>query len=125
MKKLLAVVSLLFAVVLVFGACSKEQVPPQKEADVQVVTPQNEENVKDEKPISDESDFIGVEKAKQIALEKAELDAVDVVFERVELEFDNGVWEYEVDFRQGNVEYEAGIKADDGTVLSWEKGIDD
>ena len=142
MKKLVAVVSLLLAVVLVFAACSKGENPPKKESDVAVVTPQNEGNGgTTEAPApaeaqpqpnpqnggqnSSEDNFIGEERAKQIALEKAGLSADAVVFERVELDFDDGVWEYEVEFRQGRTEYSADIKAEDGTVLSWEKDIDD
>ena len=123
MKKVLTLVSLLLGVVLVFAACSKGEIQPQKEADVKVVTPQNEANVPAEQPRED--NFIGEERAKQIALDRAGLSADDVVFERVELDFDDGVWEYEVEFRQGRTEYSADIKADDGTVISWEKDIDD
>ena len=131
MKKVLILVSLLLGVVLVFAACSKGEIQPQKEADVKVVTPQNEKNTPAEQPReevsskTDEDNFIGEERAKQIALEKAGLSADAVVFERVELDFDDGVWKYEVEFRQGREEYDFEIKADDGAIISWEKDIDD
>ncbi len=73
----------------------------------------------------DTSKFIGEEKAKQIALEKAGIGSDGVVFERIELDRDNGVWQYELDFRQGRYEYDADIKADDGSVINFETDHDD
>lgn len=69
--------------------------------------------------------FIGEEKAKEIALEKAELSENDVVFKKVKLDKDDGVYIYEVEFRSGKVEYDIDIGASDGKVLSFEKDIDD
>ena len=139
MKKVLTLVSLLLAVVLVFAACSKSERPLRKEADVKVVTPQKEETAsaqpdknapaeqprEEVSPKTEDDKFIGEERARQIALERAGLGADEVIFERVELDFDDGIWEYEVEFRQGRTEYSADIKADDGTIVSWEKDIDD
>ncbi len=71
------------------------------------------------------SSFIGEQKAKEIALERAGIPADDVVFDRIELDRDDGVWQYELDFRQGNTEYDVDIKADDGTVISFETDIND
>ncbi len=68
----------------------------------------------------DTSKFIGEDSAKKIALERAGLSAVDVIFERTELDKDDGIWHYEIEFRQGTTEYDARIKADDGTVISFE-----
>lgn len=80
---------------------------------------------KPEKAVVDENKLIGVERAKEIALKKAGLKADDVSFRRVELDKDNRVQKYEVEFRKGNVEYEADIKADDGTILDWDVDLDD
>ena len=73
----------------------------------------------------DETQFISVERAKTIALEKAGLTADVVKFDKVELDFDNGVWMYEVEFQKGNTEYDADIKADDGTILMWDVDYND
>ena len=73
----------------------------------------------------DTSNFIGEEKAKEIALDKAEVTASDVIFDRVELDRENGVYTYEVEFKIGRTEYSADIKAEDGTILKWEVDIDD
>lgn len=69
----------------------------------------------------EKSKFIGEEKAKELALKKAELNAKDVKFDRVELDRDDGVWQYEVDFRHGDMEYDIDINAENGEVLSFEK----
>lgn len=73
---------------------------------------------------ADTSEFIGEDKAKEIALEKAGITADGVVFERVELDKDNGIWQYEVEFKKGLIEYDVDVRADDGTVISFEKDID-
>lgn len=75
--------------------------------------------------VSGTSGYIGEEKAKEIALSKAGLSASDVIFERVELDRDDGVVCYEIEFRNGRTEFDAEIKADDGKILSWEADLDD
>ncbi len=73
----------------------------------------------------DTSKFIGEEKAKQIAIEKAGITSDGANFVRVELDRDNGIWHYEVEFRQGRTEYDADIKADTGEIISFETDYDD
>ncbi len=73
----------------------------------------------------DKSQFITTDKAKEIALSKAGLTADEVIFDRTELDNDDGIWHYEVKFRKGFTEYDADIKADDGTILKWEIDKDD
>lgn len=69
--------------------------------------------------------LIGENKAKEIALERAGLTAEEVIFDRVELDRDDGVLKYELEFRKGSAEYDVEIRADDGTVLSFERDIFD
>lgn len=69
---------------------------------------------------TDTSKFIGADRAKEIALKKAGIAAEEVMFDRVELDRDDGIWCYEVEFRKDHTEYDARIKAIDGTVLGWE-----
>ena len=64
--------------------------------------------------------FIGEEKAKEIALKKANLTTESVIFDKVELDWDDGVWQYEVDFKKDTTEYDAEINAMDGSILKWE-----
>ena len=64
--------------------------------------------------------YIGSEKAQQIALENAGLSADSVTFIRTKLDYDDGRAEYEVEFYQGNVEYDYDIDAVSGTILSYD-----
>ena len=70
------------------------------------------------KPAQTKSDRISAEKALSIALNHAGVtDARDR-----DVEWDDGRWE--VSFESGRTEYEYDISAD-GTILHWEKEIDD
>jgi len=95
------------------------------DADV-IITDEKAEPVKKDKKaeISEEADFIGKDKAKALALKKAELKEEDVTFVKVELDRERGVYVYEVEFRKGFKEYNAEIKADDGTFVDWEVEFD-
>ncbi len=65
--------------------------------------------------------LIGKERAKEIALNHAGVKAADATFVKVEVGSDDGVAEYEVDFRADGIEYEYEIRAKDGKVLSAER----
>lgn len=86
---------------------------------------------KDKKPKTndnqkvDETNFIGQDKAKAIALEKAGLSETDVSFVKVELDHERGIPVYEVEFKQDKNEYNAEINAADGTILEWDVEFDD
>ena len=66
-------------------------------------------------------ELIDSEQAKAIALEEIGLSNEDVFFEKVELDKDDGIWVYEIEFRQDMTEYEAEIHATKGTVLTMKK----
>lgn len=68
-----------------------------------------------------QADSITPEDAKAIALQHAEVDAADAVFDRVEHDFDRGVYHYEIEFRVGLVEYDYDIDAATGEILSFER----
>lgn len=69
---------------------------------------------------TDETNFIGEEKAKEIVLAKAGLSAQEVRFDRVELDNEKGVWYYEIEFKHGYKEYSADVNAVDGSVKDYE-----
>ena len=73
----------------------------------------------------DTSEFIGVDKAKKAALERAGLTSVQVPWVKAELDRDDGIWKYEIDFKHNGYEYEAEINAYDGSVMKFEKEYDD
>ena len=64
--------------------------------------------------------FIGEEKAKEIALKQAGLAEKDVIFDKCVVERDDGVWIYEIEFRHGKHEYDVDINANTGRILSWD-----
>ncbi len=83
---------------------------------------------KDDKPKETlPPDFKGItiEKAKEIALQKAGLVEKDVVFEEASYDFDDGRWICEIEFKKDKAEYKAEILASDGTILDWEVDEDD
>ncbi len=71
--------------------------------------------------VSVPNNVISAEKAKEIALKHAGVSVDKAVFEIVHLDKDDGVYEYEVDFRVGNVEYDYEIDAVSGKILDYDK----
>lgn len=69
--------------------------------------------------------YIGAEAAKSAALRHAGVAAADAVKLKCELDEDDGVWLYEVEFKVGQTEYEYEIDAVTGAVLKAEQDIDD
>ena len=64
---------------------------------------------------------ISVEKAKEIALSHAGLASNQVTFQRTELDFDNGIQKYEIEFYYNYREYSYEIDANTGNILSYEQ----
>ena len=62
-------------------------------------------------------DYIGKARAKEIALDHAGLTYSDVSFVRVELDWDDGRPQYEVEFYSGSKEYDYEIDAATGKIL--------
>ena len=69
--------------------------------------------------------YIGVEKAKAAALSHAGLNGNEVTFTKVKWEADDGLAVYEIEFYQGNVEYEYTVNAVDGNIVDFESDWDD
>lgn len=62
--------------------------------------------------------FIGKSAAKRVALRDAGLEEADVSALRARLDFDDGRFQYEVDFYCDGVEYDYAIQAGDGDIIS-------
>ena len=69
--------------------------------------------------------YIGVEKARKIALEHAGLKADEVTYMKVDLDKHERIPEYEIEFFYGGMEYEYDIDAVHGKVLEFSSEIDD
>ncbi len=68
--------------------------------------------------------YIGEEAAKAAALEHAGLTETELTFVRVHLDHDDGRTVYDIEFYQGNSEYDYEIDAVTGTPLSYDYDID-
>ena len=79
-----------------------------------------EEEWKDHPGLREEG-FIGGEAAKQAALDHAGVPRAEAGYVEWELDEDEGVWVYEIEFRSGGVEYEYGIDASSGAVRKAEQ----
>ncbi len=71
-------------------------------------------------PQTNESGEISLDRAKEIALAEAGIGADGVQFTETQLERDDGVRKYEIEFWKDGVEYSAEIRASDGFILSWD-----
>lgn len=67
-------------------------------------------------PLPAVGEDIGVEKAKEIALEKAGVKAEDTLFINAHLDRDDGRVEYDVEFQSGHTEYEVSVDAVTGAI---------
>lgn len=63
------------------------------------------------------TDYISVDKAKEIALADSKTDAASANFIKAKLENDDGKNVYEIEFLSGGIEYDYKINAADGTIL--------
>lgn len=65
-----------------------------------------------------EEELISEEEAKEIALKDAGVNKEDLSYILINLETDNGVDEYEVEFYSDKMEYEYNIDASTGEILN-------
>lgn len=63
-------------------------------------------------------------KAKEVALAHAGVTADKVAYIKAEYDYDNGVREYEVEFKVDGVEYDYVLNAETGAIISYEKDRD-
>ncbi|MBQ8514377.1 MAG: PepSY domain-containing protein [Ruminococcus sp.] len=68
--------------------------------------------------------YIGIDKAKEIALNHSGLLAAEVQFSKAKLENDDGRTEYEVEFYSGRTEYDYTIDAVSGAILEYDTELD-
>ena len=74
---------------------------------------------------ANEKSYIGTEKAKEIAFSKAGVTANDVYDLEIELDCDDGILIYEVEFKSEKNEYEYDINAKDGNIIKSSVDIND
>lgn len=64
---------------------------------------------------------ISVEKAKEIALSHAGLASNQVTFKKAQLDYDDGIQQYEIEFYYNHMEYSYEINASNGAIISYEQ----
>ena len=70
------------------------------------------------------NDYIGVDRAKEIALNHAQMNESDVQFAKAKLENDDGGVEYEIEFYFGRTEYDYTIDAVSGNIIEYDVEYD-
>lgn len=94
------------------------------DGDDKVITLKDEEStVTDADTFGPTENDIGIEKAKEIALDDAGYKAADVKFTRAEKDYNNNkdIWVYEVEFTSGKWEYEYEIELETGDILTQDR----
>lgn len=109
----------------------QDQTDSLQQADASVTNHQEKDTVSGELPKKKTAagDYIGVERAKQIALDDAGFSENEVIFSTAKFEKDDDdddeAPEYEIEFFKDNVEYEYDIDALTGKILDFSSEIDD
>ena len=78
--------------------------------------PAEQPKQQEQKPAEPASKYIGVDKAKSIALSDAGVKSSEATFTKAKLDKDDGVAVYEIEFFSGNTEYEYEINATSGNI---------
>ncbi len=125
MKRMLLALTVLCTAVLSMTACMVTNLDnaPKTPAAVATSTPGADitPDATAQPANANEPQFIGEERAEQIALEKAGISVADVKYININLDFDDGIWKYEVEFKKDRTEYEVDVNAIDGNILKWEE----
>lgn len=90
------------------------------------------ESKPDTKPSTDDApagapEVVGLtrDEAVALALADAKLSADDITRLKAKQDYDDGVWVYEIEFDQGQTEYDYEIRISDGKILERDIDIDD
>ena len=89
------------------------------------IQPEKEPTKDPAKEPQKDSQTITESKAKSIAFNHAGVKASEVRGLRIEKERDDGRWEYQIEFRAGNEEYDYEIHAETGKILDYDIERDD
>lgn len=96
-----------------------------KDSTDKAATNNSSKNSADKTASTNTDSGITAEKAQEIALNHAGLSASEVQKLEVEKDTEHGVLIYDVEFEKGQTEYSYEISVEDGSILSYEKEVDD
>ena len=119
-KRILIIVSVTLALVAFAGCSSDNNQSNQNNANNQQQTQQNQQQT--QQNTQNNSGEITEDKAKEIALKDAGFTADQVKFTKCKLDYEDGVKVYEVEFVNGQKEYDYDINAANGSIVK--KDID-
>ncbi len=86
----------------------------------------NDNNTSTTPPTTDSStSYVGEAEAKSTALTHAGVSASEAGVVKCEFDFDDGVAEYEVEWKIGNTEYEYTVNAQTGSIIEFDVDYDD
>lgn len=119
MKKILSITLTLALLLLILAGCQSSNSQLQQPGGA--VSGQDSATAGDAAPDAAPAKEITADEAKAAALEHALLKASDVTGLTAVYDVDDGVAQYEVDFRQGDYDYDYEIHAETGKVLSFDK----
>ncbi len=83
------------------------------------------QNTQPTKPAASAGNYIGLEKARSIALQRAGVSASSVRWEKAEFDYDDGRPVYELEFSANGTEYDCDVHAVTGKVLDYDAERDD
>ena len=118
MKKILASIAAVMMIFAFVGCGSSEEEPATEET----TTVAEETTQAPAETTEAAGDDIGIDKATEIALADAGFSEGDVQFTKQAADIDDGVNIYEIEFTQGETEYEYDIDAATGAIL--DRGMD-
>ena len=117
--------NILLAFLLVFfvAGCSIN-IGTKEEPVNEPATEEKESNNNDGGVVNEADAKISLAKAKQIALDHVNLSKNDVQFIEAYLEMDDGVLQYDIEFRHNNISHEFEIDANSGKIISYDMDND-
>lgn len=80
---------------------------------------ETDDDYKGSESIGQSANYISENQAKSIAFKHAGVSESSVQWAKVELEHNDGVTKYEVEFKVGNIEYDYDINAKSGTIIKY------
>lgn len=83
------------------------------------------EHIREQVSQAPEKEIISKEKAKEIAFAHAKVDSAQVKYSKAGLDRDDLIAHYEVEFVEGNFEYEYEINAESGKIIAYDKEFND
>ena len=89
-----------------------------------VIDFEKEKETKETASQQENTTYISKEKAKSIALKNAGVNEADAIALKVELDKDDGIAHYEVEFKSGGYEYDYEINAKTGAIIAKDKERD-